>query len=357
MGEMMRAQILERIVKLDENPEPLRLVELPIPEPGVSEILIKVSACGVCHTELDEIEGRTPPPKLPVILGHEVVGRVERLGSGAREFKIGDRVGVAWIYSSCGKCKFCLEGNENLCEEFQATGRDANGGYAEYMVVPEKFAYPIPESFSDLEAAPLLCAGVIGYRALRLTGIEDGKILGLFGFGASAHIVIQLVKYKYPDTRVFVFTRPGQREHQSLAKELGADWVGATGDTPPEKLDCAIDFTPVWTPIVEGLRVLQKGGRLVINAIRKEDIDKDSLLKLDYAQHIWQEKELKSVANVARRDALEFLPLAAKAGIKPRIQEFRLEDANKALNLLKQGRIRGAGVLVIGKEVKRSTEH
>jgi len=341
----MKAQVLERVAELEENPEPLRLVDLPIPKPASKEILVKIMACGVCHTELDEIEGRTPPSRLPIILGHEIVGRVEELGSEVTEFKIGDRVGIAWIYSSCGKCRFCLEGNENLCEKFQATGRDANGGYAQYMVVSEKFAYPIPENFSDLEAAPLLCAGVIGYRALRLTGIKDGKILGLFGFGASAHIVIQLVKHKYPHTKVFVFTRPGQKEHQNLAKELKADWVGATGDMPPEKLDCAIDFTPVWNPIVEGLRVLQRGGRLVINAIRKEEKDKDSLLKLDYAEHIWQEKEIKSVANVTRRDAQEFLPLAAEIGIKPRIQEFELKDANKALNLLKQGRIQGAGVL------------
>lgn len=341
----MKAQILERIAKLEENPKPLRLVDLPIPEPTPTQVLIKILACGVCHTELDEIEGRTPPPRLPIILGHEIVGKVERLGSKVTEFKIGDRVGVAWIYSSCGECKFCLEGNENLCEKFQATGRDANGGYAQYMVVPEKSAYPIPEAFSDSQAAPLLCAGVIGYRALRLTEIKDGKTLGLFGFGASAHIVIQLAKHRYPNTKVFVFTRPGQKEHQNLAKELGADWVGATGDTPPEKLDCAIDFTPAWNPIVEGLRILQKGGRLVINAIRKEERDKDSLLKLDYARDIWQEKEIKSVANVTRRDAQEFLPLAAEIGIKPRIQEFELKDANKALNLLKQGRIQGAGVL------------
>ena len=340
----MKAQILKRIAPVEERP--LELVELPIPEPGDRQILVKVLACGVCHTELDEIEGRLRP-KLPIILGHEIVGRVEKLGPRVTKFKPGDRVGIAWINSACGSCRFCREGNENLCPEFKATGCDADGGYAEYTVVTEDFAYPIPDRFTDTEAAPLLCAGVIGYRALRLTGLRDGQVLGLYGFGASAHIVIQIVKHKYPNTRVFVFTRPGQKHHQELAKRLGADWVGATGDTPPEKLDCAIDTTPVWTPVVEALRVLQKGGRLVINAIRKEEHDKEVLLRLDYATHIWQEKEVKSVANVTRSDAEEFLPLAAEIPIRPEVQEFKLEEANHALVLLKQGKIKGAGVLRI----------
>ncbi len=340
----MKAQILRRIAPVEEKP--LELVELPIPEPDDRQILVKVLACGVCHTELDEIEGRLRP-KLPIILGHEIVGRVEKLGARVTKFKHGDRVGIAWINSACGRCRFCREGNENLCPEFKATGCDVDGGYAEYTVVTEDFAYPIPDRFTDTEAAPLLCAGVIGYRALRLTGLRDGQVLGLYGFGASAHIVIQIVKHKYPNTRVFVFTRPGQKHHQELAKRLGADWVGATGDTPPEKLDCAIDTTPVWTPVVEALRVLQKGGRLVINAIRKEEHDKEVLLKLDYATHIWQEKEVKSVANVTRSDAEEFLPLAAEIPIRPEVQEFKLEEANQALVLLKQGKIKGAGVLRI----------
>jgi propanol-preferring alcohol dehydrogenase len=345
----MKAQILEKITNLEENSKPLRLVDLPIPEPEKKEILVKVSACGVCHTELDEIEGRTPPPRFPMILGHEVVGRVHKLGLEASTFKIRDRVGIAWIYSACGKCEFCLRGNENVCKEFRATGRDADGGYAEYMVVSEDFAYPIPDQFSDSEAAPLLCAGAVGYRALRLAGIQDGHTLGLFGFGACAHIVIQVVKHKYPNTKIFVFTRPGQIEHQNLAKKLGADWVGETGTEPPEKLNCAIDFTPAWHPVVQGMRALKKGGRLVINAIRKEERDKDSLLKLDYAQDIWLEKEMKSVANVTRRDAQEFLPLAAEIPIKPEIQEFELKDANQALGLLKRGAMRGAGVLLMPK--------
>ncbi|RLE13044.1 alcohol dehydrogenase, partial [Candidatus Aerophobetes bacterium] len=246
-----------------------------------------------------------------------------------------------------GKCSFCKEGRENLCARFQATGCDADGGYAEFTTVSEDFAYPIPERFSSSQAAPLLCAGAIGYRALRLSGLQDGQILGLYGFGASAHIVIQIVKYRYPNSRVFVFTRPHQKEHQNLAKKLGADWVGATGDTPPQKINCAIDFTPAWRPIVEALRVLEKGGRVVINAIRKEEKDKEFLLKLSYPEHIWLEKEIKSVANITRKDASEFLPLAAEIPILPQVQEFKLEEANRALILLKQGKIQGAGVLRI----------
>ncbi|OPX17797.1 alcohol dehydrogenase [candidate division WOR-3 bacterium 4484_100] len=343
----MKAMILEKITQLKDNPEPLRLVELPIPEPGQGEVLLKVLACGVCHTELDEIEGRTPPSELPRVLGHEVVGRVEKLGPGAERFRIGDRVGVAWFYSSCGRCEFCKRGNENLCPEFRATGRDADGGYAEFMKVPEQSAYSIPDIFTDLEAAPLLCAGVVGYRALKLTGLCDGETIGLFGFGASAHIIIQVIKYKFPQCRVYVFTRPGQTEHQNLAKRLGADWVGATGENPPDKLHRAIDFTPAWNPVVQGMRILRPGGRLVINAIRKEPRDKERLLDLDYGTDIWCEKELKSTANVTRKDAQDFLPLAAEIPIRPEVQVFSLQDANRALILLKQGKIQGAGVLKI----------
>jgi len=326
-------------VDLPLKKEPLEMVELPDPVPESKQILVKVSSCGVCHTELDEIEGRLIPPKFPIVLGHEIVGRVEALGSGVTKFKAGDRVGVAWIYSSCGKCDFCLRGDENLCDQFQATGLDANGGYAQYTVVSEDFAYFIPERFSDSQAAPLLCAGVIGYRALRLSGIKPGKILGLYGFGASAHIAIQVAKHW--NCKVFVFTRKGQKDHQNLAKELGADWVGATGDTPPEKLDCAIDFTPVGEPVREALGILHKGGRVVINAIRKIN----PIPELDYAKYMWYEKEIKSVANVARRDAEEFLPLAAQIEIIPTVTEFELYQANQALVLLKQGKMQGAGVL------------
>jgi len=335
----MKAMVLEKILPVKERP--LKLADLPVPTPGSKQILVKVSACGVCHTELDEIEGRLSPTKFPIVLGHEIIGRVKRLGQGAKRFKEGERVGIAWINWACGKCSFCLKGEENLCDKAKWTGKDVDGGYAQYTVVSEDFAYLIPKRFTDLEAAPLLCAGVIGYRALRLSGMEDSRVLGLYGFGASAHIVIQIAKYKFPNCRVFVFTRPGQKEHQDLAKRLGADWVGATGDIPPEKLNRAIDFTPVGVPVREALRVLEKGGRLVINAIRKET----PIPELDYAQHLWHEKEIKSVANVTRKDAQEFLPLAAKIPIVPEVQEFKLEEANEALILLKEGKMQGAGVL------------
>jgi propanol-preferring alcohol dehydrogenase len=340
----MKAMVLKGISSAEEKP--LELVDLPDPIPGRGQIRVRVSACGVCHTELDEIEGRAPPSSLPMILGHEIVGRVETLGPGASKFKKGDRIGIAWINWACGRCSFCLKGEENLCDTAKWTGKDVDGGYAQYTVVSEDFAYPIPERFADLEAAPLLCAGVIGYRALRLSGMEDGRILGLYGFGASAHIVIQVAKYKYPNGKVFIFTRPNQKEHQDLARRLGADWIGATGDAPPAKLDCAIDFTPVGEPVRQALRNLQKGGRVVINAIRKTA----PIPELDYTEHLWYEKEVKSVANVTRRDAQEFLPLAARIPIVPQIQEFSLEEANKALIRLKEGTIRGAAVL-------RITEH
>ena len=337
----MKAMVLNRISSVEGKP--LELVDLPDPVPGRGQILVKVSTCGVCHTELDEIEGRVSPSRFPMILGHEIVGKVEGLGPGVTKFKEGDRVGIAWINWACGECSFCLKGEENLCDKAKWTGKDVNGGYGQYTVVSEDFAYPIPERFTDLQAAPLLCAGVIGYRALKLSGMEDGKVLGLYGFGASAHIVIQIAKYKYPSGKVFVFTRPNQEEHQNLARKLEAAWVGATGDTPPERLNCAIDFTPVGVPVREALRNLEKGGRVVINAIRKIT----PIPELDYAEHLWYEKEVKSVANVTRRDAKEFLPLAAEIPIMPEVREFRLEEANEALILLKEGKIRGAGVLSI----------
>lgn len=342
----MKAMVLTNIWSLAENKSPLEMADLPDPVPGEKEILVKVLTCGVCHTELDEIEGRTPPPRFPVVLGHEVVGRVEDKGSRADKFEIGDRVGIGWIYSACGECTSCMEGNENLCEDFKATGRDANGGYAEYAVVSEDFAFKIPEVFSDSEAAPLLCAGAIGYRSLRLTGINDGQNLGLTGFGASAHLVLKMARHKYPKSKVFVFAR--SEKERNFAQELGAVWAGDTEEESPERLDCIIDTTPVWKPIVEALRNLKGGGRLVINAIRKEEVDKQHLLKLDYPTHLWLEKEIKSVANVARRDISEFLELAAQIPIIPEVQEFSLQEANRALMELKERKIRGAKVLRIG---------
>ncbi len=340
----MKAMVLTRVGPIESRP--LELKEAPTREPQAGEIRIRVSVCGVCHTDLDEAEGRLET-RLPVIPGHQVVGRVEALGPGASAFKPGDRVGVAWIYSADGVCEFCRDGTENLCPQFRGTGCDANGGYAESMVVPQASAYPVPEQFTDVEAAPLLCAGVIGYRALRLTNLRNGQVLGLFGFGASAHIVIQLVKHKYPDSQVFVFTRAGQKQHQEMARRLGADWAGATGDDPPAGLHAAIDFTPAWAPILEAMRVLRPGGRLVINAIRKETRDRNAMLQLDYATHLWREKEIKTTANVTRQDAREFLPLAAEIPIRPQVQEFPLEQANEALLLVKQGKTQGAAVLRI----------
>jgi propanol-preferring alcohol dehydrogenase len=342
----MKAMVLKEIGSMDENKTPLELADLPIPAPGDDEILIRVSACGVCHTELDEIEGRTSPPRLPVVLGHQVVGRVEKGGARAKKIKAGDRVGVGWIYSACGKCKFCRQGNENLCGDFKATGRDADGGYAQYMTVPEDFAHPIPPIFSDSEAAPLLCAGAIGYRSLRLANLEDGQNLGMTGFGASAHLVLKMARHQFPGSRIFVFAR-SERERE-FARELGAAWAGDPAEESPEKLDRIIDTTPAWKPIVEALKNLEAGGRLVINAIRKESVDQEALRQIDYSRHLWLEKEIKSVANVARRDVREFLELAAKIPIKPEVQEYPLEGANQALVELKERKIRGAKVLRIG---------
>jgi propanol-preferring alcohol dehydrogenase len=342
----MKAMVLKELCSVGENRTPLEMVDLPNPVPGERDILIRVSTCGVCHTELDEIEGRTSPPRLPVVLGHQVIGRVEKTGIKVRTFKVGDRVGVAWIYSACGKCKFCLEGNENLCRDFKATGRDVNGGYAQYMTVSEDFANPVPDVFSDSEAAPLLCAGAIGYRSLRLTGLRDGQNLGLTGFGASAHLVLKMAKYQYPKSKFFVFAR--SEKERSFARELGAIWAGDPAEESPGRLDCIIDTTPVWRPILEALKNLEPGGRLVINAIRKEDLDREYLKEIDYPRHLWMEKEIKSVANVARRDVREFLELAAQIPIKPEVQEFLLEEANRALVELKERKIRGAKVLRIG---------
>ncbi len=321
------------------------MADLPDPAAAAGELLIRVAACGVCHTELDEIEGRTPPPHLPMIPGHQAVGRVEALGKDAQGFRIGDRVGVAWIFSACGHCEYCQRGEENLCARFMATGRDAHGGYAEKMTVPATFAHPIPDAFADAEAAPLLCAGAVGYRSLRLTGLKDGQNLGFTGFGASAHLVLQLARYQFPHANLFVFAR--SEKERAFAESLGAAWAGDTTEPSPQKLHAIIDTTPVWTPIVEALGNLEPGGRLVINAIRKEDGDKDALLALQYPEHLWLEKEIKSVANVTRFDVREFLRLAPEAGIKPEVEEYPLADANRALLDLKERRIRGAKVLRI----------
>jgi propanol-preferring alcohol dehydrogenase len=289
---------------------------------------------------LDEIEGRTPPRQFPVILGHQVVGVVEE---GTNK---GQRVGVGWIASACGICQYCKSGRENLCPEFEATGRDVHGGYAEYMRARADFVHPIPEAFTDSEAAPLLCAGAIGYRSLRLSNLQGGGALGLAGFGGSNHLVLKLARHTVPGSQIFVFSR--NAEERGFALSLGAAWAGAMDEIPPAELDAIIDTTPVWGPDLEALKRLKPGGRLVINAIRKEETDKDALLALDYASQLWMEKEIKSVANVTRRDVCEFLRVAAEAGIKPEFEEYDMKDANRALIELKQGKIRGAKVLCVG---------
>jgi propanol-preferring alcohol dehydrogenase len=323
---------------LADRPEPLRSVDLPVPEPGAGEVLLEVLACGVCHTELDEIEGRTPPPSLPVIPGHEVVGRVTKRGTGADRHALGDRLGVGWIYRSSGA------DDENLAPEFTATGRDVNGGYAEFMIVAQDYAYPIPERFSDIEAAPLLCAGAIGHRALRLSGIMDGQRLGLTGFGGSAHLVLQLARHLYPNATIAVFAR--DPEVREFARRCGADWTGDITARAPQPLHAIIDTTPAWKPVVEALANLRPGGRLVINAIRKEEADKASLDSLSYHDHLWMEREIKSVANITARDIAEFLKIAASIPIRPEVTAYRLEDANRALRELRAGGVKGAKVLV-----------
>jgi propanol-preferring alcohol dehydrogenase len=305
----------------------------------------------VCHTELDEIEGRLPPSRLPRVPGHQVVGRIESLNlesrvgrePGIEHLQIGDRVGVAWIHHACGACAYCLTGRENLCADFVATGRDVNGGYAEFMTAPAAFVHRIPAACTDVAAAPLLCAGAIGYRSLALTQLRDGEPLGLTGFGASAHLVLQMARHLYPRSPIFVFARdPAER---AFASSLGAAWSGDTADGPPDRMAAAIDTTPAWTPAVSVLRHLLPAGRLVINAIRKEAGDRERLADLDYPRDLWLEKEIKSVANVTRDDVRACLALAAEIGLAPNVQEYALDDANQALADLKHRAVRGAKVL------------
>jgi propanol-preferring alcohol dehydrogenase len=333
----MKAMILDRQGPIETKP--LKMADLPAPTPGDDQILVKVSVCGACHTDLDEVEGRLEPTLSPIIPGHQIVGNVIDKGKAVTKFKVGQRVGITWLFSSCGQCEFCRTGNENLCGKAKWTGKDAHGGYAEFTVIGEEFAYLIPDRFSDSQAAPLLCAGVIGYRTLRLADITDGQKVGLFGFGASAHIVIQIIKHKFLNSPVFVFTKTAQ--HAELAERLGAIWTGRSGDQPSEKLNKIMDFTPVGECVRDALGVLERGGRLVINAIRKET----PVPPLDYAEYLWLEREIKSVANVTRVDAEEFLPLAAQIPIVPTIEEFPLEQANDVLNAIKHSKLRAAAVL------------
>ena len=331
--------VLNSTASMDDRERPLELVDLPRPVAEKGEILIEVSVCGVCHTELDEIEGRAPPSIFPIIPGHEVVGRVVQLGEDCHVYSPGDRVGVGWIHSSDGS------ESENISPSFRATGRDAPGGYAEYMTVPEAYAYQIPDVFSDVEAAPLLCAGGVGYRSLRLAGLEEGQALGLTGFGGSGHLVLQLAKHLYPTSPVYVFARSSKE--RAFAVELGADWSGDTDAVPPRAPHAIIDTTPAWKPVLAALSQLHPGGRLVINAIRKEGADRDLMAGIRYEEHLWLEKEIKSVANVTSRDIAEFLMLAAAVPLRVKVQTYALESANEALNDLRRGHIEGAKVLLI----------
>jgi propanol-preferring alcohol dehydrogenase len=325
-------------------PGVLALEERPVPVPAAGEILVRVAVCGVCRTDLDLLDGRLAAARLPVVPGHQVVGRIAAVGPGVTDARVGERVGVAWIHSACGACHWCTTGAENLCPDFVSTGCGHDGGYAEMLTVPAAFAHALPADLDDLSAAPLLCAGAIGWRALGLTGLSDGEPLGLTGFGASAHLVLQLAKARYPRSAIYVFARhPAERR---FALELGAAWAGAGTERAPHPCAAIIDTTPAWTPVVDALAQLAPGGRLVINAIRKMPDDQDALLRLDYASHLWMEREIKSVANVSRQDVREMLVAATALGLRPTVREMPLERANDALAALRRGEgVHGATVL------------
>jgi propanol-preferring alcohol dehydrogenase len=342
----MRAMLLGGPAPAGDGMQPLELSEVPAPVPGPDDLLVRVSVCGVCRTDLDVVEGRVAAPRYPLIPGHQVVGRVTRVGADVRDVRPDDRVGIAWINSACGRCKWCRAGSENLCPDFRSTGCDVDGGYAEYAVVPAAFAHVIPDEITDAEAAPLLCAGAIGWRSLHRAGLSNGDKLGFAGFGASAHLVLQLARHRFPDSPIYVFAR--NREEREFARELGATWAGDTSDTPPERLDAIIDTTPAWKPVVDVLPYLAPGGRLVINAIRKSSADQQELLRLDYASHLWMERELRSVANVTREDVRQMLAAAARFGIRPTVEALPLREANTALARLSGAtRLRGAMVLEV----------
>jgi propanol-preferring alcohol dehydrogenase len=322
----------------------LLLEERPAPVPAAGEVLVRVAVCGVCRTDLDIVDGRLAPAHLPIVPGHQVVGRIVERGAGVTDVREDERVGVAWIASACGVCRWCVAGDENLCPNFVSTGCGRDGGYAELLTVPASFVHPIDDLLTDLDAAPLLCAGAIGWRALRLCEIRDGDALGLTGFGASAHLVLQLARKRYPHSPVYVFAR--QPEERRFALELGATWVGASLERPPSPPAAIIDTTPAWTPVVDALDHLAPGGRLVINAISKMRTDQEALLRLNYQRHLWMEREIRSVANVTRADVRETLAAAVAHGLRPTVEEIPLEGANEALAALRHGeRVRGARVL------------
>jgi propanol-preferring alcohol dehydrogenase len=334
--DSMKAMILKAPRPVETNP--LDSVILPIPTPGVGELLVRVRACGVCHTDLHTVEGEIPLVKSPIIPGHQVTGIVENHGPGTGRFKRGDRVGIPWLYRTCGTCWACLNGTENLCDEVQFTGYHVDGGYAEYLVAPEPFVYKLPMEYSDSEVAPLLCAGIIGYRAIRMSELKSGERVGLFGFGASAHIVIQIARHW--NCQVYVFTRT--EAHRKLAEALGATWTGTVEQKPPALLDRAILFAPSGRLVLDALRNLRKGGTLAIAVIYL-----DKIPEMDYHTHLFGERTLKSVTASTRKDAEELLKLAPQIPIRTQIQRFTLQEANQALQLLKAGKINGAGVLEI----------
>ena len=332
----MKAMVLVGFGAPEEKP--LELRELPVPEGGPEDILIKVKCCGVCHTDLHIVEHELPEARLPLVPGHEVIGTVAGRGERAGRFKSGQRIGAAWLRSTCGKCRFCLSGRENLCESARFNGYHADGGYAEYMVVGEKYAYAVPDGFSEEEAAPLMCAGIVGYRALVLSVIGRGGVLGLYGFGGSAHIAIQVAKHR--GAKVFVFTRSAK--HQQLARELGADWVGTAKDEPPAKLTNAILFAPVGSLYIDALRVMDRGGTVASAGIHMSPIP-----ELDYDRYLYHERKMLSVANATRRDGEELLRLAEEVPIRTTVQTYPLKAANEALRDLKAGQLSAAAVLKI----------
>ncbi len=321
---------------LIEN-EPMRLEDVPAPEPGPGQVRLKIRVCGVCHTDLHTVEGDIHPPRLPITVGHQVVGIVDKLGAGVTHLKIGDRVGVPWFYDACGQCEYCQRGEENLCPNARFTGFHVDGGYAEYMLAEARYALPIPEKMDDLHAAPLLCAGIIGYRALKKADLQPGERLGLFGFGASAHIAIQVARYW--GCEVYVFTR--SPNHQAHARELGAAWVGSPNEKAPKALDRAVIFAPAGKVVHAALANLRRGGTVAINAIHMSPIP-----EMPYPLIYW-ERTLRSVANATYQDGVEFLKLAAEIPIETTVQEYPLEAAQKALQDLKASRINGEAVLRI----------
>jgi len=332
----MRAMILRKPKPAEERP--LELVDLPLPEPRRGEVRLRVRACGVCRTDLHTVEGDLDLPRLPLVPGHQIVGAVGATGEGATRFQPGQRVGVPWLFKSCGQCEFCQQGLENLCADAQFTGLHVDGGYAETMIVPEDFAYPIPAGFSDVAAAPLLCAGIIGYRALKLSRIKPGQRLGMYGFGGSAHVTIQVARHW--GCEVYAFTR--SEGHQKLARELGAAWVGRAEDTPPAKIHGAIIFAPAGELVLDALRVLERGGTVALAGVTMTPIP-----EIDYDRLLYWERSIRSVANFTRQDAQELLQVAAEIPIQTNVQTFPLEEANEALLALKRSEIDGTAVLVI----------